>query len=119
MADAVGTRTEALVIRGLSVGVPVGRIVRRELLTGLLVGLVLAIAFLPAGLALWDEADVIVAVAVSLLAACSTATLVAMALPWLLNRLGHDRAFGSGPLATVTQDLQSLLIYFWVASLVV
>jgi magnesium transporter len=119
MADAVGTQTEALVIRGLSVGVPVGRILRRELLTGLLVGLVLAIVFLPAGLALWDEADVIVAVAIALFAACSTATLVAMGLPWLLNRLGRDPAFGSGPLATVLQDLLSLIIYFWVASLVV
>ncbi len=29
MADAVGTQTEALVIRGLSVGVPIGRILRR------------------------------------------------------------------------------------------
>jgi magnesium transporter len=119
MADAVGTQTEALVIRGLSVGVPVGRILGRELLTGLLVGLVLAAVFLPVGLAIWDEADVIVAVAIALVAACSTATVVAMALPWLLNRLGRDPAFGSGPLATVIQDLLSLVIYFWVASLLV
>jgi magnesium transporter len=97
MADAVGTQTEALVIRGLSVGVPVGRIIGRELLTGLLVGVLLAAAFLPVGLVLWDEDDVIVAVAIALLAACSTATVVAMALPWVLSRLGRDPAFGSGP----------------------
>jgi magnesium transporter len=30
-----------------------------------------------------------------------------------------DAAFGSGPLATVVQDLLSLLIYFAVAALVV
>jgi magnesium transporter len=119
MADAVGTQTEALVIRGLSVGVPVGRIIGRELLTGLLVGVLLAAAFLPVGLVLWDEDDVIVAVAIALLAACSTATLVAMTLPWVLSRLGHDPAFGSGPLATVIQDLLSLAIYFWVAALIV
>ena len=98
---------------------PVGSIIRRELITGLLVGLVLASAFLPFGVGLWGEADVAVAVAISLFAACSTATLVAMALPWLLHRLGLDPAFGSGPLATVIQDLLSLLIYFWVASIVV
>lgn len=50
MADAVGTQAEALVIRGLSVGVSVGSILRRELLTGLLVGVVLAGVFLPVGL---------------------------------------------------------------------
>jgi magnesium transporter len=119
MADAVGTQTEALVIRGLSVGVPVGRIARRELATGLLIGLVLAAIFVPFGLILWNEVDVVLAAAIALLAACSTATVVAMALPWLLHRLGRDPAFGSGPLATVVQDLLSLVIYFGVASLVI
>jgi magnesium transporter len=33
-------------------------------------------------------------------------------LPWLLVRLGTDPAFGSGPVATVIQDVLSLLIYF-------
>jgi hypothetical protein len=47
-------------------------------------------------------------VALSLLAACSIAPLIAMALPWLLHRLGRDPAFGSGPLATVVQDLLSV-----------
>jgi magnesium transporter len=37
-----------------------------------------------------------------------------MALPWLFNRMGVDPAFGSGPLATVVQDLLSIVIYFWV-----
>lgn len=112
LADAVGTQTEALVIRGLSVGVPIGSILRRELLTGLLVGAALAAAFFPIALWRWGEADVALAVALALLAASSIATLVAMALPWLLHRLGADPAFGSGPLATVVQDLLSIVIYF-------
>jgi magnesium transporter len=119
MADAVGTQTEALIIRGLSVGVSIRDVVRRELLTGLLVGLTLAAAFLPAGVLLWGRSDVAFAVSLALLAACSTATIVAMALPWLLHRLGRDPAFGSGPLATVVQDLLSLVIYFAVARAVV
>jgi magnesium transporter len=78
----------------------------------------MASAFLPIGLAGW-EADVALAVAVALFAACSTATVVAMVLPWLLSRLGADPAFGSGPLATVVQDLLTLIIYFLVASALV
>ena len=35
-----------------------------------------------------------------------------MALPWLIGRLGRDPAFGSGPLATVVQDLLSIVVYF-------
>jgi magnesium transporter len=112
LADAVGTQTETLVIRGLSVGVPIGRVVRRELLTGLLVGGALALAFVPVALVLWGQLDVALAVALALLAACSIATMVAMSLPWLFHRFGADPAFGSGPLATVVQDLLSILLYF-------
>lgn len=118
LADAVGTQTEALVIRGLSIGIPVRRVVRLELITGLVVGVALAGLFLPIGIAGWDT-EVALAVAIALFAACSTATLAAMGLPWLLQRAGLDPAFGSGPLATVVQDLLSLLIYFAAAGLIV
>jgi magnesium transporter len=57
-------------------------------------------------------------VSLSLVAACAVATVIALSLPWLVARLGRDPAFGSGPLATVVQDLLSLVIYFVVASAV-
>ena len=115
MADAVGTQTEALVIRGLSVGVSIREILRREIATGFVIGLAIAVAFLPFALLVWDDAGLALAVSVALLASCAIATLVAMLLPWVLQRLGTDPAFGSGPLATVIQDLLSILIYFAVA----
>lgn len=40
-----------------------------------------------------------------------------MSLPWALARAGMDPAFGSGPLATVIQDLLSLAIYLAVVTL--
>jgi magnesium transporter len=43
----------------------------------------------------------------------------AMSLPWLLDHLGLDPAFGSGPLATVVQDRRSIVIYFAIATAVV
>jgi hypothetical protein len=42
------------------------------------------------------EADVILAVAQALLAACTVATVVAMALPALFGRLGSTRRSGAG-----------------------
>src|SRR4030095_2361235 len=62
LADAVGTQTEALVIRGLSVGVPIGSVLRREILTGLVVGLTLAVAFFPIGWWGWGGSGVVAAV---------------------------------------------------------
>jgi len=119
LADAVGTQTEALVVRGLSVGAPIGRALRLESLTGPVLGLLLAALALPSVWLGLGDAQVAVAVAVALFAACAVATLVAAALPWALARTGRDPAFGSGPLATVVQDLLSLLIYFVTASLLV
>jgi magnesium transporter len=116
LADAVGTQTETVVVRGLSVGVAMRTMLVRELLAGIAIGLALAAI---AGLVVWwrwERADVALCVALSLLAACSTASLAAMALPWLFDRLGLDPAFGSGPLATVIQDLSSILIYLAIAA---
>jgi magnesium transporter len=74
MADAVGTQTETLVIRGLSVGVSLRRVVRREVATGLLVGGALAVTFFPFTL-LYGEPTVALTASLALFAACSVATL--------------------------------------------
>jgi magnesium transporter len=118
LADAVGTQTETVVVRGLSVGVRMRRMLRRELLAGLAIGIALAAVAGPLIWLRWGQADLALCVALSLLAACSTATLAAMALPWAFDVAGLDPAFGSGPLATVIQDLASILIYFGVAGAV-
>ena len=48
----------------------------------------------------------------SVLAAASTASVTAMLLPWLFSALNRDPPFGRGPLATIVQDLLSIVIYF-------
>ena len=90
-----------------------------EAVTGLLLGVLFAAVSYPAVALVWRDADVAAAVAVALFAASSLATLIAMLLPWTLHRLGRDPAFGSGPLATVAQDLLSIVIYFLAATALV
>ena len=104
-----------MIIRGISVGVRLRTVIVRESVTGLVVGVILALAFYPFVALVWDDARVAAAVALALLGSTAIATFVAMALPYALNRLGRDPAFGSGPLATVIQDLLSILIYFAIA----
>lgn len=116
LADAVGTQTETVVVRGLSVGISIRRVLGLELLTGLGMGITLAAVATPVVFWRWHDADVAIIVGLALLAACSVATLVAMTLPWLLDKLDVDPAFGSGPLATVIQDLLSIFLYFMIAS---
>ena len=119
IADAVGVQTTALVVRGLSVGVSIRRTAVRELITGLLVGLILACIALPTVYVLWGNADVAWAVAVALFTASSFATLIAMALPAIIHWFGKDPAYGAGPLSTVIQDLLSLVVYFVAANAIV
>lgn len=119
LADAVGTQTEALVVRGLSVGTPMRRALRLEIVTGPALGLLLAAVALPLVWLALGDLRIAIAVAISLFAACAMATLVAALLPWALARTGRDPAFGSGPLATVVQDLLSLTVYFLTVVLVV
>ncbi len=87
-------------------------------MAGLVIGLSMALVGGPLVRWGWGQVDVAWCVGLSLFAACSTATLAAMALPWIFDALGLDPAFGSGPLATVVQDLASILIYFGVATAV-
>jgi magnesium transporter len=119
LADAVGTQTETVVVRGLSVGVRIAAMIRRELLTGLGIGVVLALVAFPLVALRFGNTDLAAIVAASLFAACGTASAAAMALPWLIDRLGADPAFGAGPLATVIQDLLSIAIFFGIARIVI
>jgi magnesium transporter len=118
LADAVGTQTETVVVRGLSLGVPMGRMVPREIVAGLAIGLALAVVAAPLVWWHWNDAGLALSVGTSVFAACSTATLAAMALPRVFDWFGLDPAFGSGPLATVIQDLLSIWIYLFVTTLV-
>ena len=119
MADAVGTQTETVLIRALAAGVTTRAIVARELVTGLVMGMVVGLVFFAFVVIGWGDVPVATAVAVALLASCSIATLVAMVLPAIFQRFGGDPAFGSGPLATVIQDLLSILVYFAVVAVAV
>jgi magnesium transporter len=119
MADAVGTQTETVLIRALAAGVTTRTIVGRELLTGAIIGVAIGAAFFAFALIGWGDVDVAAAVGIALVASSTIATGVAMVLPTIFQRYGVDPAFGSGPLATVIQDLLSILTYFAVVVLLV
>lgn len=118
MADAVGTQTETVLIRALAAGVSTRAIVARETITGVVMGTVVGSTFFAFVALGWGDVDVAVAVGIALVASCSMATLVAMALPSIFQSLGRDPAFGSGPLATVVQDVLSIVAYFAVVGAV-
>jgi magnesium transporter len=120
LADAIGTQTEAITVRGLSLAhAPIGRLIAAEVRTGLLIGSLLgALAVGGVWLALRDP-RLALAAGLSLFAASAIATSIGMVLPWVLHRLGSDPAYGSGPLATIIQDVVSVAVYLLVTSALV
>lgn len=120
LADAIGTQSEAIAVRGLSLshaGLP--RLLGAELRTGALIGLVLALLAFPMVWLVFGELPLAAAVAGALFGASAVASTLGLLLPWTLARLGSDPAYGSGPLATIVQDVLTLLIYFGFVSAVV
>ncbi len=120
LADAIGTQSEAVAVRGLSLShLGIGRLIGSELRTGLLIGVVLALLAFPMIWLVFGEPRLAAAVTLALAGASIVASVLGLVLPWLLARTGSDPAYGSGPLATIVQDVLSLLIYFGCVSAIV
>ena len=120
LADAVGTQTEAVVVRGLSLRMrPLGPLLVGEMATGALIGLPLALLAFLGIWSVFQDLRLAIGVAVALFAASTIASILGLLLPWLLARLGTDPAFGSGPVATIIQDVLTIAIYFAVMTVVI
>ena len=118
LADAIGTQTEAIAVRGLSLERrPLWRVLAGEAMTGALMGIVLGVLSFLGVLAVFKDARLATGVAISLFIAGSLASSLGLLLPWLLSRMGLDPAFGSGPVATIIQDVLTILVYFQVMTL--
>ena len=112
IAAAVGTQTQTVLIRALAAGVSIRSMVDREVTTGTVLGVMIGATFGLFVLVGWGDAKLAVAVALALFASCAAAAGLALLLPAIFVRFGQDPAFGSGPLATVAQDLLSVAVYF-------
>ncbi|MDO5710656.1 MAG: magnesium transporter [Micrococcales bacterium] len=113
-----GSQTVTTVVRALSTDevrfADLWRILGRELLTGLGLGVVLGlVGFIPA----WFVAGpgIAAVLAISLVAVCTLATTVGAAVPLIASRLGVDPAVVSAPFITTIVDATGLVVYFLVA----
>lgn len=113
LADAIGTQTEAITVRYLSLEqAPLHRLLGGELAAGMLIGASLGAVILPVMLLAFNDFPLAISVSGAVVAAGACAALVGSFFPWLLARAGKDPALGSGPVATIIQDVLSILIYF-------
>jgi magnesium transporter len=115
LADAIGTQTETVAVRGLSLTrAGIAPLLAGELRTGVLIGAILGLISFPAVWLVFGDVRLAAAVAVSILAAGTLANGIGMLFPWALHRLRFDPAYGTGPASTIVQDVCTILVYFGV-----
>jgi magnesium transporter len=125
-----GSQAASLIIRALALKEvrlrDWWRIMRREILSGLTLGAILAVIGF-ARIALWSAFSdlygehwllVAITVAFSLIGVVMWGTLSGSMLPFVLKRLGFDPATSSAPFVATLVDVTGLVIYFTVAALI-
>lgn len=114
-----GSQTVTTLVRGLAVGEigfqDLARVVGREVWTGTLLGVTLAVATWIRAYILGVSVELAPVVAVTALFIVVWASLVAAVLPLLLHRLRLDPAVVSGPFITTVVDGTGLFMYFTIA----
>jgi magnesium transporter len=120
-AGNTGAQSATTVTRALAVGevrmADLAPVVGRESLAGLFLGVVLAsIAFGP--ITWFTEARIAAVVAITLVIACTMASVLGSSLPLVAKRIGVDPAVMSVPLITALIDAAGLVVYFLVAGIV-
>lgn len=122
VANAVGVQAQTLMIREMAINHGQTKWLwysLRQLMISLIISLASFSMLLTLAIFLWQSVQIGLVIGASVVAAILVSTLMALLIPWCLNRLGQDPAVGSGPFATIIQDMLSILIYFLVASLMI
>ena len=119
IADAIGTQTEAIYSRNLKTGkARFGKYLRKELTLGIIFGTVFGLI---SGLVsfLWFGNELLtLSVALGTFFAILFAPVIAIIITHIFQLLHKDPAAGSGPIATVIQDMSSVIIYGIICSLI-
>ena len=121
LSDALGTQTETIYVRELfgKKKINFKQYILKETLVGLGMGALSGI-MLAVFAVVWLSSYAIGSVLfLTMLINLTIAPLLATIIPKLLYMQHSDPALGSGPIATVIQDLISLFVYFLVINLII
>ena len=117
-----GSQMAALMIRSLATGEILPgdflKVLRRELLMGIILGLALAIVGFVIAWLLKGDPMLALTLGLSMIGTITAANLVGLALPLLFKAIGLDPAFMSGPLLTTITDIVGLMIYFTITGII-
>ncbi|EAM51575.1 magnesium transporter [Crocosphaera watsonii WH 8501] len=118
----VGAQSSTVIIRGLSTDELRDKqpfpIIIKELITGGLLGIILAIFVIVLIFLLLGKLEIGLTVGFSLIAITIIAATTGAALPFLFNKMGFDPALMSAPFITTVVDILGIFVYFSIAKLI-
>lgn len=120
LSDAVGTQTETIYVRALSENKKINfyKYIIKESFVGLGLGTISGI-LLGIFANYWLTSSLIgLTIGITMVINLTSAPILAVLVPSILYKKHADPALGSGPVATIIQDVISLLVYFLVASFI-
>ncbi|RNC88464.1 MAG: magnesium transporter [Winogradskyella sp.] len=121
MAGNVGVQSSAIIVQGLANDDVKGSINNRlikEMLLAALNGIILAV-FLFFFVWGWErDYQTALAISISLIAVIIVAGLIGTFIPLFLDKRGIDPAIATGPFITTSNDILGILLYFWIAKLI-
>ena len=119
MAGAVGIQMETFIIRDLAVNPRLSfpAYFLRQLSVILLLSLLMSIILYGATLFLYGDPRLSLVLSFSLSIAIVSSVFTGLIVPFLFSKLSFDPANASGPVATIIQDLISVLVYLLSASI--
>jgi len=121
MAGNVGVQSSAIVVQGLANDDLKGSVrnhLIKEMLLALLNGFILAILLLLFTW-IWKGAfATALAISLSLIVVIVVAGFIGTFIPLFLNKRNIDPAIATGPFITTSNDIFGILIYFWIAKMI-
>lgn len=121
MAGNVGVQSSAIIVQGLAnddLKGSIGDRLAKEMMLATLNGVILAAVLLFFTWAWQGSFASALAISVSLIAVIIVAGIIGTFIPLFLNQRGIDPAIATGPFITTSNDIFGILIYFWIAKLI-
>ncbi|CAM1349471.1 magnesium transporter [Tenacibaculum insulae] len=122
MAGNVGVQSSAIIVQGLANDDVKGSITDRllkEVSLAMVNGLALAVLLFLFIFATEQDIKVATAISISLFVVIIVAGLIGTFIPLFLDKRGIDPAIATGPFITTSNDIFGILIYFWIAKMII
>ncbi len=119
MASATGTQTQAFIIRDLTATKKfpfIPYLIKQTWITSA-IALINSVALTGAICIFYNDATLSFTIGAALFIAMLSSIITGMVIPYVFFKINLDPANASGPIGTVIQDILSVLVYFWILTI--